>query len=335
MTPIEQFSNAQAASDECGDTLWNEDNLNPPSSPSKSQPLKVKTKHQFININGMNIFYRESGPAGAPVLVLLHGYPSSSHMFRNLMDDLSDKYHLIAADYPGYGRSDQPKIADFAYTFANYTSIMEQLLEALGIHKFSLYLMDYGAPIGWRIASGNPDRIEALIVQNGCAYEEGLETFWDPIKAYWKDRSDKMSEDELRSFHSPDGLKWQYTHGVPDPALVSPDNWEIDLRHLEREENGQIQLDLFYDYQTNVILYPEWQKYLRDTNPEMLIVYGKNDFIFPVSGAEAYKKDVKNLEYHLFDAGHFALETVGDQIAEKIRDFLDRKVAAKPAISDH
>ena len=286
----------------------------------------MQTKHQFIKINGVNIFYRDAGAQDAPVLVLLHGYPASSHMFRNLIRDLSDKYRLIAPDYPGYGRSEQPKIADFSYTFANYAVIVEELLSALKIDKFSLYLMDYGAPVGWRIASKYPEKIQTLIVQNGCAYEEGLETFWDPIKAYWADRNDKVSEDKLRAFHSPDGLKWQYTHGVSDASVVSPDNWEIDLRHLEREENGQIQLDMFYDYQNNVTLYPQWQQYLRDHNPQMLIVYGKNDYIFPVSGAEAYKKDVKNLEYHLFDAGHFALESAGPEITGKIRDFLERKV---------
>ncbi|GGN07444.1 alpha/beta hydrolase [Dyadobacter beijingensis] len=286
----------------------------------------MKTKHQFIKINGVNIFYRDAGPLDAPVLVLLHGYPTSSHMFRNLIHNLSDKFRLIAPDYPGYGRSEQPPIADFSYTFANYSVIVNALLDELGIGKFSLYLMDYGAPVGWRIASAAPERVQTIIVQNGCAYEEGLETFWDPFKAYWADRNDKAAEDQLKTFHSPDGLKWQYTHGVPDPLVISPDNWEIDLRHLERGENGQIQLDLFYDYRTNVVLYPQWQQYLRESNPEMLIVYGKNDYIFPVGGAEAYKKDVKNLEYHLFDAGHFALESVGDEIADKIRDFLERKV---------
>jgi len=247
-------------------------------------------------------------------------------MFRNLISQLSDKYHLIAADYPGYGRSEQPPIADFEYTFDNYASIIEGLLNKLAITRYSLYLMDYGAPVGWRIAAKHPERIDTLIVQNGCAYEEGLETFWDPIKAYWKDKNDKEAEDTLRTFHNPDGLKWQYTHGVADTTLISPDNWEIDLRHLERPENDRIQLDMFYDYGTNPPKYPEWQKYFRDHNPEMLIVYGKNDYIFPVGGAEAYKKDVKNLEYHLFEGGHFVLESHGDVIAETIKDFLDRKV---------
>jgi pimeloyl-ACP methyl ester carboxylesterase len=291
--------------------------------------MKNQTQHHFIKINGVNIFYREAGPKDAPTLVLLHGYPTSSHMFRNLINDLSDKYHLIAPDYPGYGRSEQPLIAEFAYTFENFAVIVEELLNQLQITKYSLYLMDYGAPVGWRIASGHPERVETLIVQNGCAYDEGLETFWDPIKAYWKDHSDKKAEDTLRTFHNADGLKWQYTHGVPDTGVISPDNWEIDLRHLERPENGQIQLDLFYDYRTNVALYPKWQDYLRTHNPEMLIVYGKNDYIFPVAGAEAYKKDVKNLEYHLYDAGHFALESHGNEIAAIIRQFLDKKTGNK------
>lgn len=288
--------------------------------------MENQTQHKYIQIKGVNIFYREAGPKDAPVLVLLHGYPTSSHMFRNLIADLSDSYHLIAADYPGYGRSEQPPIAEFAYTFDNYAAIMEELLAHLCISKYSLYLMDYGAPVGWRLAYKNPEKIDTLIVQNGCAYDEGLEAFWDPIKAYWINKEDKVAEETLKGFHSPDGLKWQYTHGVPDAGVIAPDNWELDLRHLERPENGRIQLDLFYDYQTNVKLYPKWQEYFRTHNPEMLIVYGKNDYIFPVAGAEAYKKDVKNLEYHLFDAGHFALESSGNEIAAAIRQFLDKKV---------
>lgn len=290
--------------------------------------MKNQTQHHFVSINGVNIFYREAGDKKAPTLVLLHGYPTSSHMYRNLINDLSDRYHLIAPDYPGYGRSDQPAIADFAYTFDNFATIVKALLEKLAINKYSLYVMDYGAPVGWRIASGAPEKIETLIVQNGCAYDEGLEDFWNPIKAYWADHNDKSAEDTLRAFNT-DGLKWQYTNGVPDASLISPDNWEIDLRHLERPENAQIQLDLFYDYRTNVGLYPQWQEYFRKYNPEMLIVYGKNDHIFPVAGAEAYKKDVKNLEYHLFDTGHFALESHGNEIAGVIRKFLDKKTGAK------
>ena len=286
----------------------------------------MRTTFNTTKINGVDIFYREAGDKKNPTLVLLHGYPTSSHMYRNLIRDLSDKYHLIAPDYPGYGRSEQPPMAEFEYTFDNFANIVSALLEKLEIRKFSLYLMDYGAPIGFRIASASPEKIDSLIIQNGCAYEEGLETFWDPIKAYWKDSNNKEAENTLRGFHDLNGLKWQYTHSVPDASAISPDNWEIDLRHLERPENGAIQLALFYDYQNNITLYPLWQQYFRKHQPETLIVYGKNDYIFPGSGAEAFKKDLKNLEFHLFDTGHFALESYGDEIAAIISDFLARKV---------
>lgn len=287
----------------------------------------MKTTYHTKKINGVEIFYREAGDKKKPTLLLLHGYPTSSHMFRNLINDLSDKYHLIAPDYPGYGRSEQPPIAEFKYTFENMATIMTQLLKELDIQKFSLYLMDYGAPIGFRIAIANPEKIDSLIIQNGCAYEEGLEAFWDPFKVYWKDINNKEAANTLQGFHSPDGLKWQYTHNVPNPELVSPDNWEIDLRHLERPENNEIQLAMFYDYQTNVVLYPQFQEYFRKYQPETLIVYGKDDYIFPGVGAEAFKKDLKNLEFHLFETGHFALESYGKEIGELIEDFLDRKVS--------
>lgn len=280
-----------------------------------------QVKHLTTKVNGIDIFYREAGLKGKPVLVLLHGYPTSSHMYRNLLRNLSDDYHLIAPDYPGFGRSEQPPIADFDYTFENFASIIKTLLEQLDIKKFSLYLMDYGAPIGFRIASKNPENIEGLIIQNGCAYDEGLETFWDPIKVYWNDKTIENGK-PLEGFHSPEGLQWQYTHGVPQQEFVSPDNWEVDLRHILREENNEIQLALFYDYQTNVKLYPKWQEYFRNYQPRTLIVYGKNDYIFPVAGAEAYKKDLKNLDFNLYDAGHFALESNGDEITDKIRTFL-------------
>ncbi|TRW27259.1 alpha/beta hydrolase [Flavobacterium zepuense] len=285
----------------------------------------MKTSYHSKKINGVEIFYREAGNKQKPAVVLLHGYPTSSHMFRNLMDDLADDFYLIAPDYPGYGRSEQPPMAKFDYTFENMSKLVKGLIDELGIEKFSLYLMDYGAPIGFRIASRNPDKIDTLIIQNGCAYEEGLETFWDPIKEYWADRNNKVAENTLRGFHDPNGLKWQYTHAVPNPDVISPDNWELDLRHLERPENGAIQLQMFYDYQTNVVLYPEWQEYFRKYQPETIIVYGKDDYIFPGVGAEAFKKDLKNLEFHLFGTGHFALESFGDEIIPLIKDFLLRK----------
>ncbi|HWV75367.1 MAG TPA: alpha/beta hydrolase [Pseudosphingobacterium sp.] len=288
----------------------------------------MKTTFKTEKINGVDIFYREAGDKSKPTLVLLHGYPTSSHMYRNLIQSLSDKYHLIAPDYPGYGKSEQPPMAEFEYTFDNFARIITALLKKLEIQKYSLYLMDYGAPVGFRIASASPEKIDTLIVQNGCAYEEGLEAFWDPIKAYWADKNNKEAENTLRGFHDLNGLKWQYTHNVPDQSVISPDNWEIDLRHLERPENGAIQLALFYDYQNNVPLYPSWQQYFRDHQPEMLIVYGKDDYIFPGSGAEAFKKDVKKLEFHLFNAGHFALESHGEEISAIIDDFLERKVLA-------
>ena len=285
----------------------------------------MKTSYHTRKINGVEIFYREAGDKNKPTVVLLHGYPTSSHMFRNLIHDLSDDFHLIAPDYPGYGRSEQPPIGEFDYTFENMSNIVKTLLDELGIAKFSLYLMDYGAPIGFRIASRNPDQIDTLIIQNGCAYEEGLETFWDPFKVYWKDINDEEAKNTLSTFHAPDGLKWQYTHAVPDPSVISPDNWEIDLRHLERPENGDIQLAMFYDYQTNVVLYPEWQEYFRNYQPETIVVYGKDDYIFPGVGAEAFKKDLKNLEFHLFSTGHFALESFGAEMGALIKDFLLRK----------
>ncbi|MCK6608140.1 MAG: alpha/beta hydrolase [Flavobacterium sp.] len=280
-----------------------------------------KVNHLTTKVNGVEIFYREAGQKGKPVLVLLHGYPTSSHMYRNLLRDLADQYHLIAPDYPGFGRSEQPLIANFEYTFENFAKIVESLLDQLQISKFSLYLMDYGAPVGFRIASRNPSRIENLIIQNGCAYEEGLETFWDPIKVYWNEKTIENGK-PLEGFHSPEGLQWQYTHGVVKPETVSPDTWELDLRHLTRPENNEIQLALFYDYRTNVKLYPEWQNYFRNHQPRTLIVYGKDDYIFPASGAEAFKKDLKNLDFNLYDTGHFALESFGDEITQKIREFL-------------
>ncbi len=283
------------------------------------------THYGTVEVDGIDIFYREAGSADAPAILLLHGYPTSSHMFRNLISDLSDSYHLLAPDYPGFGRSEQPSMSEFDYTFDNMSLLMEGFLKAKGINKYSIYLMDYGAPIGYRIAAKYPDRVESLIIQNGCAYEEGLETFWDPIKAYWEDRTEEHGK-ALEGFHSPAGLKWQYTHGVPDSTLISPDNWEVDLRHLTRPENNQIQLAMFYSYSTNPPLYPSWQEYFRTHQPPALVVYGKNDYIFPESGAHAYKKDLENLEFHLFDAGHFALESHGKEITDKIRAFLDKNV---------
>ena len=281
------------------------------------------TLHKTVKVNGVDIFYREAGNVNKPTILLLHGYPTSSHMFRNLITDLSVRYHVLAPDYPGYGRSEQPKMKDFAYTFDNMANIVEGFLEELEVRKYSIYLMDYGAPIGFRIAAKYPERVESLIIQNGNAYDEGLRDFWIPIKKYWNDYTVENGK-PLEGFHSPAGLKWQYTHGVQDTLKISPDNWNIDLQHLTREENDKIQLAMFYDYRTNVPLYPEWQQYFRDHQPPTLIVWGKNDYIFPAEGAHPYKRDLKIVETHLLDTGHFALEEKGDEIAIYILNFLKR-----------
>lgn len=281
------------------------------------------TLHKTVKVNGLNIFYREAGDVNKPTILLLHGYPTSSHMFRNLITDLSVQYHVLAPDYPGFGRSDQPKMKDFDYSFDNMANIVEGFLKEKKVSKYSIYLMDYGAPIGFRIAAKYPERIESLIIQNGNAYDEGLKDFWTPIKKYWNDYIPENGK-PLEGFHSPDGLKWQYTHGVQDSLKISPDNWSIDLQHLTRPENNDIQLAMFYSYRTNVPLYPEWQQYFRDYQPPTLIVWGKNDYIFPADGAFPYKRDLKNLEFHLLDTGHFALEEKGDEIADYMLNFLKR-----------
>jgi pimeloyl-ACP methyl ester carboxylesterase len=277
--------------------------------------------HKSVKVNGLNMFYREAGDVSKPTILLLHGYPTSSHMFRNLLTDLSVRYHVLAPDYPGFGRSDQPLITDFDYTFDNFSKIVEEFLEIKKVKKYSIYLMDYGAPIGFRIAAKYPERVESLIIQNGNAYDEGLKDFWIPIKKYWHDYTVENGK-PLEGFHSQDGLKWQYTHGVQDVSKISPDNWHMDLQHLTRPENNEIQLAMFYDYRTNVPLYPEWQQYFRDHQPPTLIVWGKNDYIFPTDGAYPYKRDLKNLEFHLLDTGHFALEEKGEEIANYILNFL-------------
>ncbi|MFT6802317.1 MAG: pimeloyl-ACP methyl ester carboxylesterase/nicotinamidase-related amidase [Salibacteraceae bacterium] len=289
----------------------------------ESNTNSTTTTFNTIKVNGLDIFYREAGSKTKPTIVLLHGYPTSSHMFRNLITDLSVHYHVLAPDYPGYGRSEQPAMKDFEYTFDNMALIVEDFLGALNVAQYSLYLMDYGAPIGFRIATKHPKRVQSLIIQNGNAYTEGLRDFWIPIKKYWKNNTLENGK-ALEGFHSPDGLKWQYTHGVQDVSKISPDNWEIDLQHLSRPENNDIQLAMFYDYRTNVPLYPKWQKYMRDNQPPTLIVWGKNDYIFPAEGAFPYKEDLNNLEFHLLNTGHFALEEKGTEIAHYILNFLQK-----------
>jgi pimeloyl-ACP methyl ester carboxylesterase len=298
--------------------------LSPPGEPAA--PAYTQTQHKTITVDGLEIFYREAGPADAPTILLLHGFPTSSHMFRNLIPALSDRFHVVAPDYPGFGNSAQPGVDEFDYTFDRLADVTEQFVEKLGLQHYSLYLMDYGAPIGFRLAERHPERVESLIVQNGNAYEEGLREFWDPIRKYWKERTPGNAQ-ALAGFITPDGVKWQYTHGVRNAAAISPDNWNVDLRHLTRAGNPAIQLALFYDYQNNVPHYPAWQAYFRKHQPPTLIVWGKNDYIFPAEGAYPYKRDLANLEFHLLDTGHFALEEDGAVIAATIRRFLTRQVA--------
>ncbi len=283
--------------------------------------------YRTVEIEGLDIFYREAGPEDAPTVLLLHGFPTSSHMFRTLIPALADRYHVVAPDYPGYGNSSMPTVDAFDYTFDHLAEIIEQFTDKLGLRTYSIYLMDYGAPVGFRLATKHPERVEALIVQNGNAYEEGLREFWDPIKAYWKDRTPENA-DTLRDFLTIEVTQWQYTHGVRNPEAISPDNWHIDQRLLDRKGNQEIQLSLFYDYGSNPPLYPAWQAYFREHQPPTLVVWGKNDYIFPAEGAHPYKRDLTNLEFHLLDTGHFALEEDGDVIARRIRDFLARTVEA-------
>lgn len=288
------------------------------------------TTFRTVLIDGLDIFYREAGSRDNPTILLLHGFPASSHMFRNLMSALADRFHLVAPDYPGYGNSSMPTVDEFDYTFDHLAEIMEKFITVIDLKKYSLYVMDYGAPIGYRIAAKNPERVEALIVQNGNAYEEGLREFWNPIKAYWQDRSPENA-DKLRPFFTLETTKWQYTNGVRNPEAISPDTWNMDQLFLDRPGNVEIQLTLFYSYGTNPPLYPQWQEYFRKYQPPTLIVWGKNDYIFPVEGAYPYKRDLPNLEFHLLDTGHFALEEDGEEIAKHIRQFLTSRLQPVPA----
>ncbi|MCL4104674.1 UNVERIFIED_CONTAM: hypothetical protein GTU68_004628 [Idotea baltica] len=282
-------------------------------------------RYQTIEIEGQQIFYREAGPKNAPTVLLLHGFPTSSHMFRNLIPALADRYHVVAPDYPGFGESSMPSVDEFEYSFDHFAALIEQFTEKLSLDRYSLYLMDYGAPVGFRLAAKHPERVESFIIQNGNAYDEGLLGFWDPIKVYWKDASTK-NRDALRGLLTIDATRWQYTEGVRDVTAISPDNWNVDQRKLDREGNNEIQLNLFLSYGSNPPLYPEWQAYFRKHQPPTLIVWGKNDPIFPEEGAHPYKRDLKDLEFHILDTGHFALEEDGEVISGLIRDFLNRKL---------
>jgi pimeloyl-ACP methyl ester carboxylesterase len=284
--------------------------------------------YKTTRINDLDIFYRDAGPQDAPVILLLHGFPTSSNMFRNLIPRLANSFRVIAPDYPGFGQSSMPDHKSYAYTFENFADIVDKLAEELGINKYSMYVMDYGAPVGYRLALRHPERVQALIVQNGNAYDEGLLKFWDPIKAYWNENAPEKRA-AIHFLVEPKATRWQYENGVSDLTLLDPTTWAIDQIGLDRPGNRDIQMDLMYDYRTNVPLYPDFQNFFRKNQPPTLIVWGKNDFIFPPEGAGPYSRDLKNLETHLLDSGHFALETHGEEIASRIETFLTKNKIAR------
>lgn len=287
-------------------------------------------RHREIYIDAVRVFYREAGRENAPVLLLLHGFPSSSFMYRDLMPRLADRWHVVAPDYPGFGDSDFPPAGEYEYSFAQLARTMSKFTQALGLARYALYIQDYGAPVGLRLALAQPERISALIVQNGNAYEEGLSGAWDPLKAYWRDPSARNRE-ELRGWLTAEGMRQQYLAGVPESEWprFAPDTWTLDWARLSRPGNIDMQIGLFGDYRSNVALYPRFQEYLRQRQPPTLIVWGRFDPFFTEAGARAYLRDLPRAELHLLDAGHFALETRGAQIAMLMRGFLARELKAR------
>ena len=284
------------------------------------------TTYHRVPVEDREVFYREAGPKDAQSIVLLHGFPSSSHMFRELIPRLADRYHLIAPDYIGFGYSARPAATEFKYTFDNLTEYVEKLLfNVIGLRKFSIYVQDYGAPVGFRLATRHPEAIESIIVQNGNAYIEGISPAFEPLKAFWANR-DEETEQPVRALLTAETTRFQYTHGAKSPEKISPDSYAFDQHFLDLPGNDAIQLDLFHDYPANVALYDEWHQYFRDKQPRTLIVWGQNDPFFTVDGAKAFLTDLPKAELHLLDAGHFALEEEVDLIADRIREFLGRAI---------
>lgn len=279
--------------------------------------------YRTADVDGFNVFYREAGRPGAPKLLLLHGFPSSGHMFRDLIPKLADRFHIVTPDLPGFGQSAMPSRDTFAYTFDNLANVIDRFTEVIGFDRYAVYVFDYGAPTGFRLALKHPERITAIISQNGNAYEEGLSDGWNPIRAYWQDAS-PANREALRAMLTLETTRWQYTHGVPDTTSVSPDGYTLDAFYLNRPGADEIQLDLFGDYQNNVALYPAFQQYFRTHQPPFLAVWGKHDPFFLPPGAEAFKRDMPQAVVRFFDTGHFALETHASEIAAAMGDFLIR-----------
>jgi pimeloyl-ACP methyl ester carboxylesterase len=278
-------------------------------------------RYRSADVDGFRIAYREAGRPGAPKLLLLHGFPSAGHMFRDLIPLLSDRFHVVAPDLPGFGLSDMPARDRFTYSFDNVASVVDRFTEVIGFDRFTLYVFDYGAPTGFRIAAKHPERITGIVSQNGNAYEEGLSEGWNPIRAYWRDPS-QANREALRAFLKPETTVWQYTHGVPDPTLVSPDGYALDNHYLSRPGADEVQLDLFGDYKSNIALYPVFQSYFRAHKPRFLAAWGRNDPFFLPAGAEAFRRDIPDAQVTFFETGHFALETHAAEIAAAIRAFL-------------
>ncbi len=286
----------------------------------------TRTLYRNKNVDGLNIFYREAGSADRPTIVLLHGYPSSSHMFRELIPRLAEKYHVIAADMPGFGYSDAPSKDEFVYSFEHLAEVMDKFLDAIGVAKYSIYVQDYGSPVGFRLFAKHPERIQAIVSQNGNAYEEGLGDFWGAyLVPFWKDRNAE-TEAKVRELVTLEATKFQYFTGVSNAEHISPDGYQFDQRLLDRPGIADIQVELFYDYRKNVELYPEWHVALKKAQPPLLAVWGKGDVIFIPAGAEAFRRDLPDAEIHFVDSGHFALEEESEAIAGYILDFLAKHV---------
>jgi len=293
----------------CGDILCSEVNT-------------ITVEEKTINIEGLDIFYLEAGSSDAPTVLLLHGFPTSSHMFRNLVPELADEFHVIAPDMIGYGRSSMPTVDEFEYTFAHQTQIVEQFTEKLSLDQYTLYVMDYGGPVGFRLFENNPEKVQGFVIQNANAYNEGLEEFWDDWKVWWNDPT-LENESKLHYLVAPETTQWQYQFGMRNPEAVDPVTWTTDQAGLDRPGNVAIQLAMAYDYRTNIPLYPQWQESFREHQPPALIVWGANDYIFPASGAHQYERDLENVEKYLLDTGHFVLEEDLDFVAKQMSEFLN------------